>query len=533
MRSKDIHDRPDISVVLSAREGDPQGLEELVEGYLPLVYNVVGRAMDGHPDVDDVVQETVLRVVDKLSSLREPERFRSWLIAIAVRQVRDWRHRNQAGPQLGLYEDAVHRADPLADFTDVTVLRLELAGQRLEAAEATRWLEDEDREILSLWWLEAAGQLTRAELAAASELPPRHATVRVQRVKERLEAARSILRALAASPRCSDLAALLPPWDGSPNALWRKRLHRHVRDCPRCSLASSALMPVEGLLGGLALVPLPVGLTAAVLHTALSAPSKATATSAQAGTRGPVTGGTARAPRTLARLVAGPAGAATAGGVLLVGLAAWYVTAQSHGPDASAPATPTTSVTANPATSPAPTPTRTPTSTPTLTPTSPSPVISTAASTLLGSHTLRSISHPDRYVARSNGVALVARVGAESPASARTDATFTVTPGLADRHCFSFKDTNGEYLRHFNFRIRRDANDGSPLFQADATFCVRSGSVEGSVSLESHNYPGRYLRCRDNLELWLDPSEETGRYRSSTSFEIAAPWAVPDSEPRN
>jgi hypothetical protein len=28
----------------------------LITGYLPLIYNVVGRALDGHADVDDVVQ---------------------------------------------------------------------------------------------------------------------------------------------------------------------------------------------------------------------------------------------------------------------------------------------------------------------------------------------------------------------------------------------------------------------------------------------------------------------------------------------
>ncbi|MFF3500303.1 RNA polymerase sigma factor [Streptomyces sp. NPDC003247] len=47
--------------------------------YLPLVYNIVGRAMDGHPDVDDVVQETMLRAVRGLPALRQPDRFRSWL----------------------------------------------------------------------------------------------------------------------------------------------------------------------------------------------------------------------------------------------------------------------------------------------------------------------------------------------------------------------------------------------------------------------------------------------------------------------
>jgi ADP-ribose pyrophosphatase YjhB (NUDIX family) len=58
------------------------------------------RALDGHADVDDVVQDTMLRVVHGLSGLRDPAAFRSWLVAIAIRQVRDRhrRHRRRARP---------------------------------------------------------------------------------------------------------------------------------------------------------------------------------------------------------------------------------------------------------------------------------------------------------------------------------------------------------------------------------------------------------------------------------------------------
>src|SRR4051795_4154467 len=72
-----------------AQAGDRRALDELVAGWLPLVYNVVGRALNGHADVDDVVQETMLRAVDNLGSLRDPDSFRSWLVAIAMRQIRD------------------------------------------------------------------------------------------------------------------------------------------------------------------------------------------------------------------------------------------------------------------------------------------------------------------------------------------------------------------------------------------------------------------------------------------------------------
>ncbi|MFD8388607.1 sigma-70 family RNA polymerase sigma factor [Streptomyces sp. NPDC059680] len=247
------HDAVETAIlVTAAREGDTQAQDALVNAYLPLVYNIVGRALNGSVDVDDVVQETMLRALDGLGELRTPERFRSWLVAIAMNQVRAHWHNRQSAP--GAMEEAEDLADPGADFVDLTVVQLQLAGQRQETAQATRWLEPDDRGLLSLWWLECAGELTRAEVAAALDLSPEHTAVRVQRMKAQLEAARVVVRALDARPRCEELRIVLASWDGRPSALWRKRIARHARGCSRCSGLWSGLMPAEGLLAGLALV---------------------------------------------------------------------------------------------------------------------------------------------------------------------------------------------------------------------------------------------------------------------------------------
>ncbi|WP_039933773.1 RNA polymerase sigma factor [Streptomyces viridochromogenes] len=57
--------------VTAAQSGDRQALDEPVTGWLPLVYNIVGRAPNGHADVDDIVQETMLRAVGNLGSPRD------------------------------------------------------------------------------------------------------------------------------------------------------------------------------------------------------------------------------------------------------------------------------------------------------------------------------------------------------------------------------------------------------------------------------------------------------------------------------
>ncbi|MGW2833608.1 sigma-70 family RNA polymerase sigma factor [Streptomyces sp. NPDC001286] len=338
------------ATIAAAQAGDRRALDDLVAGWLPLVYNVVGRALNGHADVDDVVQETMLRAVDNLGSLRDPDSFRSWLMAIAMRQIRD-RARRTTSRRLD--ESAAREA---TDFAEITVLRLQLAGQRREVAEAVRWLDDEDRQLLSLWWLEVAGELSRRELAAAVGISRQHAAVRVQRVKERLETSRGIVRALDGA--CPDLRELTARWDGRPDSVWRKRLARHIRGCGYCGDTREAVVPAERLLVGLALVPLPAGFT---LSLALGGKTAAAASSA--GWSAKVLG-----------LLTKPAVAVTAGATIAAG-GAYVVTRTPDVPPPRMEAAPTAASTHRP-----PAPTRSASASP-----SPSPSVTKKTVALYGS----------------------------------------------------------------------------------------------------------------------------------------------------
>ncbi|MFI9811783.1 CAP domain-containing protein [Saccharothrix variisporea] len=132
----------------------------------------------------------------------------------------------------------------------------------------TRW---GDRELLSLWLLEGSGYLTRADIAEALGLDPHTLTVRVSRLKGRLEGARMVVRALSLSPWCPQLAKTATEWPGEPSSLWRKRFLRHISVCRRCHAAGSDLLPTERLFVGLALLPLPADYTIRVLSSVHSA----------------------------------------------------------------------------------------------------------------------------------------------------------------------------------------------------------------------------------------------------------------------
>ncbi|GIE99570.1 RNA polymerase sigma factor [Paractinoplanes rishiriensis] len=256
-------------LVTAAQAGDETALATLMAAHLPVVTRIVGRALQGHADVDDVVQETMVRVMRALPRLREPDRFEPWLNAVVHRQIqlylRGRRRLLDRREEIG-----TEPPDPGGDFAERTVTELLLADQRRELTEAAAWLDDDDRRLLSLCWRETLGELTRAGLAAALAVNPKHAGVRVRRMKVGLEAVRGMVRALNAAPRCPDLARAVHGWDGKPGPVWRKRLTRHVRDCGRCSQHQRGLVSPEKLLLGVVSLPVAAEVTASSVSHVLT-----------------------------------------------------------------------------------------------------------------------------------------------------------------------------------------------------------------------------------------------------------------------
>jgi RNA polymerase sigma factor (sigma-70 family) len=491
--------RPEL--VAAARAGDRRAVAELLTGSLPLVYTIVRRALPDDPDVDDVVQDIMVRALRHLSLLRRDESFRVWLVTITVHQVSTQLHRRSAGRRRrAVLDEAIGLPDPQAELEDVTHLRLELSAQRRQVAEAGRWLNDDHRVVLPLWLLELAGELTRTDIAEALGTGVAHAGVRIQRMRRQLTQSRALVAALHARPRCAGLETAAARWDGLPGPLWRKRLVRHTRACPVCGGAADGLIPVEVLLAGFVVLAVPATLTAALVGRAFrEAKLPSPAATHDDATR--IASGTL-----VKRVTAGvthPLGVAAAVSTATIGAAAVALSALPL--SAWTPAEST--AVGPPSVAPGSISEGTGTDLPTgVTP----PVPGSAVS-------LESADTPGRFVTALADVAVLAPAGDD--AGARRRMTFTALAGLADADCYSFQGPDGRYLRHASWRLRPDPDVGTNLFSGDATFCVRAGALPGSVSLESANYPGWFLRRRGD-QLWVDRSDGNVTFRAESSFRF-------------
>jgi RNA polymerase sigma factor (sigma-70 family) len=530
-------------VVVAAQAGDRRALDELTASYLPLVYAIVRRALGGHPDVDDVVQEVMLRALRKLPRLRTPGTFRAWLAAIAIRQVgTHLRRRDRNAGRTAELGEAVGLADVHSPSEDLTALRVDLSRQRRQVERASRWLDPDDRALLSLWWLEVADELSRADLAAALGLSAAHAGVRIQRMRTQLEASRALVAALEQRPRCPELAAAAETWDGRPSPLWRKRLTRHVRSCSSCPRASADLVAPERLFPAFALLTVPVGLGLSVLgKLALDGAAVGSAIPAAVlAATGPGVASTAAGAASTAGAKAGligqlvqaaalhPVVSTVAAGALVAGAGVATVQLAVVPPPAPrviAAPTRTTAVpgprTAAPTTVP---PAPAAPTTPAASASSPAPSATSTGPVALGRLSLEAQNSAGRFVATADDLGVLAPAGSGAGTATRDRATFTAVEGLADARCVSFRYADGRFLRHSSWRLRLSRDEGTDLFRGDATFCAGTGAAAGSVALESSNYPGWFLRHRNN-ELWVDQSDESTAFLLDSSFRVRPPLA--------
>ncbi len=77
----------ETSLVLAAQQGDRDAFGQLAQRYERAVYGTALRRLGNHAEAQEVCQEVLVRAMQKISQLREPEAFGSWLQAVTNRMA--------------------------------------------------------------------------------------------------------------------------------------------------------------------------------------------------------------------------------------------------------------------------------------------------------------------------------------------------------------------------------------------------------------------------------------------------------------
>ena len=220
----------DPEVVGAIVAGDPAGLAAAYDKYADELYGYCRTLLREPADAADAVHDTYVIAAVSMNRLRDPERLRPWLYAVArnlcLRRLRaDKATELTAAPETAGGETAGGETDVGGDA--------ERAELRALLRAASGGLNPGERDIVELRLWQG---LDAAEAAAVLGITLGHAHSLLSRGRDQLTASvGALLVARTGREDCAGLDRLLSGWDGQMTVLLRKRLSRHIEHCDICS----------------------------------------------------------------------------------------------------------------------------------------------------------------------------------------------------------------------------------------------------------------------------------------------------------
>ena len=175
----------DTRLIQCVLEGDDAAFAELVKKYQQPVHALVWRKVGDFHIAEEITQDTFLKAYQKLTTLKEPQRFASWLYVIATNRCKAWLRRKRlwmqsldatGGMQL---EKATYSGYVISENERVTA-----ESQREVVKELLAKLQESERTVMTLHYF---GEMTCEEIS-------KFLGVSVGAIKSRLSRARHRLK---------------------------------------------------------------------------------------------------------------------------------------------------------------------------------------------------------------------------------------------------------------------------------------------------------------------------------------------------
>ena len=257
----DVRPRPDArddaELVRAATAGDRGAFAAIYDRYADRLHDFCWSVLRDRDEAADATQDAFLVAAERLGQLRDPERLRPWLYAVARSQaLRRVRARSRLAPE-----------EDMTDLPDTATGPEQSAHQadlRDLVWNAAAGLSERDRALLDLHLRHG---LEGADLGQAIGVEPAHAYVLLTRLRDQVERSLgALLVARLGRDDCPDLSRVLADWDGRFSPLIRKRVARHVDSCEICTAARRKLASPLALLAAVPPMPAPAYLRDQVLE---------------------------------------------------------------------------------------------------------------------------------------------------------------------------------------------------------------------------------------------------------------------------
>ena len=175
----------DVELIQRILDGDDTAFSELVNKYQKSVHALAWRKVQDFHIAEDITQETFLRAYKRLSSLKDPHTFASWLYVIATNRCKTWLSKKRLWTQS--LEDT-HNAElekaTYSSYVSAENERVSVEAQREVVKKLLAKMQESDRTVITLYYL---GGMTYEEIS-------RFLGVSVSAIKNRLYRARQFLK---------------------------------------------------------------------------------------------------------------------------------------------------------------------------------------------------------------------------------------------------------------------------------------------------------------------------------------------------
>jgi RNA polymerase sigma-70 factor (ECF subfamily) len=172
-----VRKQNELALVLESQKGNKDALQQLIirnwAWLKGLIYNIVYNS----DDVDDCLQDICVKLINKIDTLREPERFKPWLAVLARREALRYRQQKAKRP-VQLDEEIVEsRQDEKNKFFE-NIIEKEKQSQILMAIHS---LPEKYREVFIM---QHSGDLTYNQISEILDVPVTTVQIRLVRARK-------------------------------------------------------------------------------------------------------------------------------------------------------------------------------------------------------------------------------------------------------------------------------------------------------------------------------------------------------------
>jgi RNA polymerase sigma-70 factor (ECF subfamily) len=173
-------------LLTEVQSGDQASMGRLAALVWERLYPFVFRTTLNHDVTEDVLQETLLSLLCRIGSLRDPARFWPWVYRIAWNKIRDThrQHRRRSSVERTFLHAAIHGGEQRA--VKDSVLDVKVREETLEqVATAVARLSQEHQDVVRLRYYD---QLPYSDIASQTRTTPQRVRVQFHRAKKSLQA---------------------------------------------------------------------------------------------------------------------------------------------------------------------------------------------------------------------------------------------------------------------------------------------------------------------------------------------------------